>query len=221
MAKTIQAVILDVDGTLVDSNDAHARAWCDVLRDAGYDITVERVLRLIGMGSDKLLPQAVGIEKDSPEGKQLSERRKAVFHEKYLAHLKPTPGARALLERFRSDRLRLIVASSAEKDELRALLDIVGRTDLIDETTSSSDVAQSKPDPDIVAAALQKFGGPPAQALMLGDTPYDVEAAERAGVGTVAVRSGGWSDVHLGGAIAIYDHPADLLAHYETSPFMG
>lgn len=209
-----------MDGTLLDSNDAHARAWCDVLCESGYDVSVERLRRLIGMGSDKLLPQAVGVEKDSPAGKRLSERRKTVFHDTYLPHLKPTPGARELLERFRSDGFRLIVASSAEKEELRALLDIVGASRLIDETTSSSEVSQSKPDPDIVVAAVQKFGGPASQALMLGDTPYDIEAAQRAAVGTVALRCGGWSDVDLGGAIAIYDDPAHLLAQYATSPFM-
>ncbi|GAC1318496.1 MAG: HAD family hydrolase [Chloroflexota bacterium] len=218
MAKTIEAVILDVDGTLVDSNDAHARAWCDVLREAGYNVSVEHVRRLIGMGSDKLLPRAAGVEKDSPEGERLSKRRKALFEEKYLARLKPTPGARDLLERFRSDGLTLIVASSAEKEELSALLDIVGAPELVDETTSSSDVSHSKPDPDIVEAAVQKFGGPRAHAVMLGDTPYDVDAAAGAGVGIIAVRCGGWSDADLHGALAIYDDPADVLAHYEASP---
>lgn len=218
MAKTIEAVILDVDGTLVDSNDAHARTWCDVLREAGYNVSFDQVRRLIGMGSDKLLPRAVGVEKDSPEGKRLSDRRKALFEEEYLAHLEPTPGARELLERFQADGLTLIVASSAEKEELRALLDIVAAAGLVDGATSSSDVSHSKPDPDIVAAAVRKFGRPASHAVMLGDTPYDVEAAARAGVSPIAVRCGGWSDADLRGAIAIYDDPADFLAHYEASP---
>lgn len=206
-----------MDGTLVDSNDAHAHAWHDVLRADGIDVSVERLRRLIGMGSDKLLPAAAGIQKDSPRGKALAERRKAVFRDVYLPRLAPTPGAHALLDRLHRDGLRLIVATSAERDEADALLDIVDVRSLIDATTSSSDAEQSKPDPDIVQTALDRFGGPPAQAVMLGDTPYDVEAARRAGVRIIALRCGGWSDADLADALAIYDHPADLLAHLTDS----
>lgn len=213
MTMKARGVILDVDGTLVASNDVHARAWWEVLCAAGYRVRVDQLRRLIGMGSDKLLPAAVGVEKDSPEGKRLIRRRKAVFMDRYLPGLKPTPGARELLEHLRADGRTLVVASSAERDELRALLEIVGATDLVQDTTTSSDVAESKPDPDVVQSALQKLGMPPEETVMLGDTPYDVEAASRAHVPIIAVRCGGWSDPDLHGAIAVFDHPADVLRH--------
>ena len=218
--RLVTGVILDVDGTLVDSNDAHARAWADVLRPAGYEVSLDHLRRLIGMGSDKLLRAAVGVEKDSPTGglRQLSEQRKRVFAERYLPHLRPTRGAPELLDRLRQQGLDLRVASSAEGDELAGLLAVCGATDLVSRATPPDEVESSKPEPDVVQAALRKLARPAAEVVMLGDTPYDVEAAVRAGVGIIAVRCGGWDDPDLRGALAIYADPADLLAHYTESP---
>jgi HAD superfamily hydrolase (TIGR01509 family) len=221
VSEHVSGVILDVDGTLVLSNAAHARAWADVLHEAGYEVPVERLQRLIGMGSDKLLPAAIGVDKDSPLGKHLSQRRKEVFSERYLPHLQPTPGASDLLARLRAEHKALMIASSAEGDELRGLLAVCGAADLAERTPPPSHVEGSKPEPDVVQAALARLDRPAAAALMLGDTPYDVEAARRAGVGIIAVRSGGWADADLDGALAIYDDPADLLAHYADSPLAG
>jgi HAD superfamily hydrolase (TIGR01509 family) len=165
------------------------------------------------MGSDKLLPAAIGVEKDSPEGKQLTERRKKLFLERYLPDLKPTPGAKALVARLRADGFGLAVASSAEGDELQGLLAVCGASDL----AVAGDADQSKPDPDVVQAALRKLDRPGQEVVMLGDTPYDLEAAQRAGIGIVALRCGGWDDDDLRGALAVYDDPADLLAHFATS----
>jgi HAD superfamily hydrolase (TIGR01509 family) len=214
MNKELSGVILDVDGTLVDSNTAHARAWWDVLTEAGYQVTVAGLRQLIGMGSDRLLPRACGLALDTPKGQQLSERCKEVFRARYLPDLQPTRGARQLLDRLRSDGLKLAVASSAEQNELRALLDVVGAAVLIEHAASSSELAASKPAPDIVEAALVKLGCPAAEAIMLGDTPYDVEAATGAGVAVIALRCGGWADDELVGATAIWDDPADFLTHY-------
>ena len=218
MAKPIRGVILDVDGTLVDSNDAHARAWVEALAEEGIRVEFERVRPLIGMGGDKLLPEISGIEEESPEGKRISERRGEVFKEKYLPSIKPCRGSRELLKRMKGDGLKLVVASSAKEDELDPLLEIAGASGLIEEKTSSDDAENSKPDPDIIQAALDGSGLSPEEAVMLGDTPYDIEAAKKAGVDTVALRCGGWKDEDLAGAIAIYDDPADLLAHYDRSP---
>ena len=215
----VHGAILDVDGTLVDSNDAHARAWVEAFRDLGFDVPYEKVRPLIGMGGDNLLPVAVGIEEDDPRGERLSKRRGEIFKEKYLRTLKPFPGTRALLKRLRREGLELAVASSASKDDLKPLLEIAQAADLIDSKTSSDDAENSKPDPDIIQAALKRLGMSPGDALMLGDTPYDIEAAGRAGVKTVAFRCGGWKDDGLKGAIAIYDGPADLLARFDGSPF--
>ncbi|HEU4405802.1 MAG TPA: HAD family hydrolase [Polyangiaceae bacterium] len=215
----LKAALLDVDGTLLDSNDAHARSWVEVFAEFGHRATFEQVRELIGKGGDKLLPEVTGFAKESPEGEAMSERRSALFKEKYLPALGPFPGARALLEKMRSAGLDLVVATSASPDEVDGLLRAAGVRDLIDEKASAGDAARSKPDPDIVRAALAKAGCGPEEAVMLGDTPYDVEAASRAGVVVVALRCGGWGDGALRGAAAVYDGPADLLAKYEDSPF--
>jgi HAD superfamily hydrolase (TIGR01509 family) len=215
----IRAVLLDIDGTLIDSNDAHASAWIDALGEFGYDVPFERVRDLIGKGGDKLLPEATGIEKDSERGKQLDKRRSEIFKRVYLPQLRPLPGAQRLLEHMHQQGLQLVVATSAKTEEMDALLEICGADGLIDARTSSEDAEKSKPDPDIIQAALQKAKVKPREALMLGDTPYDIEAAARQGVQSVALRSGGWDDESLAGASAIYDDAADLLAHYDESPF--
>lgn len=216
--KQIRGVILDVDGTLVDSNDAHARAWVEALAEQGINVGLEKVRRLIGMGGDKLLPEVSGITEDTPEGERISKRRGEIFKERYLPKLKAFPSTRELLKKMRDEGLKLVVASSAKEDELNPLLKIAGADDLIKEKTSSDDAENSKPDPDIVKAALDSSGLAPGEVVMLGDTPYDIESASGAGVRVVAVRSGGWEDADLSGAIAIYDGPADLLAHYDSSP---
>jgi phosphoglycolate phosphatase-like HAD superfamily hydrolase len=209
-----------MDGTLIDSNDAHARAWEQALAEEGHTIALERIRPLIGMGGDNLLPE-LGIDKDSPAGKAVSERRGDIFKERFLPGLEPFPGARALLERMKEGGLRLVVASSAQEDELRPMLERVGADELIEEATSKDDAEQSKPDPDTVEAALRSLGLPAGVVVMLGDTPYDLEAAARAGVGVIAFRCGGWDDEGLAGALAIYDDPADLLEHYDLSPLAG
>jgi HAD superfamily hydrolase (TIGR01509 family) len=219
MAKRPSVVILDIDGTLIDSNDAHAQAWVDVGREFGREIDFHHVRRLIGMGGDKVLPQVTGLEEETEEGQRIKERRGEIFRERYLPKLEPFPRARELLERFRGDGLMLVVATSASKEDMDGLLRQAGIRDLIEEKTSSSDADESKPDPDIVQAALKSADAEPGDAVMLGDTPYDVEASGRAGVRCVALRCGGWGDADLGGAVAVYDDPADLLARYAGSPF--
>jgi len=214
----IHAVIFDVDGTLVDSNDAQARSWVDALKEFGYSVPYEKVRPLIGMGGDKVLPETIGVQKDSEKGKQISKRRSEIFKEKYLPNVKPIPDAQKLLDRMRERGLKLAIATSAQPDELRPLLQIVGAADLIEDKTSARDVKSSKPDPDVMQVALKRVGYPPNEVVMIGDTPYDIEAARKVGVGTIAFRCGGWSDSDLAGAIAMYNDPADLLAHYDSSP---
>ncbi|MGZ3602000.1 MAG: HAD family hydrolase [Ktedonobacterales bacterium] len=218
----IEGVILDVDGTLVLSNDAHAHAWVEAFAEYGYDIPFERVRPLIGMGGDKLVPALVpDLSISAGVGKQIAERRKQIFLTRYAPTLRPAPGARALVERMRGDGLRLVVGSSAQRDELAVLLRSAQVDDLLDERVTASDVKESKPAPDVVAVALEKISLSPERVIMLGDTPYDIESASKIGVRTVALRCGGFNDSQLAGAIAIYDDPADLLAHYDTSPLSG
>lgn len=219
-SRRIEAVILDIDGTLLDSNAAHARAFLDAADEVGLAHPgFERLLSLIGMGGDKLIPTAFGVEADSERGRAVDERKGEIFRTRYASGLLPTPGARALVQHFAERGLRRIVATSADGDDLQLLLEKAGVADLIDACATSSDVDASKPDPDIVEAALSLAGRPADRTLMLGDTPYDVEAATGAGVAIVAVRTGGWDDASLRGALAIYDAPDDLLARYAESPF--
>jgi len=215
----LRGVIFDIDGTLVDSNAAHARSWVDTLHEAGYEVPFDVVWPMIGMGGDKLLPSATGIEIDSELGEQLSKRRWEIFQRDYLPRLKPTAGARDLVSRMRDDGLELIVATSAAGNEVEVLLRAAKCDDLFELKTSSSDASDSKPDPDIVKAAVAKSRMKPENLIMLGDTPYDVQASIGANVKLVGLLCGGWSMLELSGATAIYDDPADLLRWYDMSPF--
>jgi HAD superfamily hydrolase (TIGR01509 family) len=213
----LKGAIFDIDGTLLDSNDAHAQSWVDTFAEAGYDVPFDAVRPLIGMGADKLLPKAAGIKHDSKEGKTLVKRRSEIFRERYLPRLRPLKGSRELVLRVRADGLKAIVATSAKDEELKGLLKAAQVEDLIEERATASDAKRSKPDPDIVEAAIEESRIPAAHLVMIGDTPYDIEAATKARVRVIAFRSGGWPDEALKGAVETYDGPADLLAHYESS----
>jgi HAD superfamily hydrolase (TIGR01509 family) len=211
----VKGVLLDIDGTLVLSNDAHARAFAEAATELGLEADLNHIRRLIGKGGDKLIPEAFGLDAESPRGKQLGELKKKFFRERYLPTLQPTPGARALIRRLDDDQCKLVVATSAAKEEARQLLSQAGVDDLVREMVSADDAESSKPDPDILHAALDKIGESPNAVVMIGDTPYDIEAAQRAGIRIIAVRCGGWLDADLNGASAIYDDPADVLREYE------
>lgn len=213
----IRAVILDVDGTLIASNDAHARSYEDAGAELGYPMPFRQVRPLIGMGGDRVLPRVTGLELDSPDGQRLSERKGEIFRDAYLSGIEPTPGARELLQALLARGLKLVIATSAKREDLEGLLRQAGVGDLVgpDDATTASDADESKPDPEIVQAALEITGEPAAAVFMLGDTPYDAEAARGAGVRIVGVRSGGWGDDDLSGASAVYDHPRDLLNHLD------
>jgi HAD superfamily hydrolase (TIGR01509 family) len=214
-----EGVLLDVDGTLVDSNDAHAEAWVRALRGQGIEVAYEQIRSRIGKGGDKVFLEVAGLDQEAdPKAKAVDEDRARLFLEEFVPGLKGFEGARGLVERMKADGLKVVAASSAREEELGTLLEIAGVADLVEEATSSDDAEESKPDPHIVTAALEKAGLAPDRAVMIGDTPYDVEAATRAGVAMIAVRSGGWGDDDLKGAIAVYDDVADLLARYDESP---
>jgi phosphoglycolate phosphatase-like HAD superfamily hydrolase len=213
-----RVAVLDVDGTLIDSNDAHARAWEEVGREFGIEIPFARVRPLVGMGGDRVLPMLTGMDEGDPRGERLTERRGEIFRERHLPSLRPFPGARALLERMRGDGLSLVVATSASEDDLKALLRAAGVDDLVEDATSAGEIDRSKPSPDVVSAAVRKAGRPPHEVVMLGDTPYDVQACAAAGVDCIALRSGGWTDAELAGAVAVFADPAELLARYAESP---
>jgi HAD superfamily hydrolase (TIGR01509 family) len=210
------SVLFDLDGTLIDSNAAHATSWLRALREHGIETDIMRVRPLIGMGGDKLLPAIAGIEEGSPRGRAVAARKKELFNEQ-LPWLRPTPGARALLEFLRDRDVETLIATSADEKEMQALLDCAGVADLLPGRASKDDADESKPDPDIVCAALAMARGGAASTLMVGDTPYDIEAARRAGVASVALRCGGhWTDHDLRGALYIFEDPKELLDRWRN-----
>lgn len=205
----LRGVLLDVDGTLADSNLAHARAWSAALRREGFEKTPGEVFPLIGMGGDKLVPELTGQGAESEVGQRLTDGWVQQFRE-LIPELRPTPGARALIEGLRARGLRVVLATSGEAEIVDALLGQIGLGDLDLERVSSSDVEHSKPDPDLVKAGLHTLGLPAGAALMVGDTPYDAEAARGAGVPCILLRCGGHPGV--GGYGPLYDDPQALLA---------
>jgi len=211
--------LLDVDGTLIDSNDSHAHAWVDALRDAKFDVEFSAVRRLIGMGGDKLLPTVAGIDAESQQGQAITKRRAEIFRRIYLPNIRPFPAVKQLLERMKQEGLELAIASSSKSAELESLLRIAEAEQFLKAKTSSDDAENSKPDPDIVHAALVRLGQPRESVILLGDTPYDVAAGLKAGIRVVALRCGGWMDSELQGAVQIYDDPLDLLNRFDQSPF--
>lgn len=205
-----RGVLLDVDGTLVDSNDAHAHAWCEALSKHGHDIAFSRVRSLIGMGGDKLVELLVGLDRDDKKNKKLGEARSELFLEKWIHTVRPLRGSRQLVLRLRNEGYQYALATSAKTEELQPLLEIADIADLTPTRTTSSDVEQSKPDPDILEAALAKLSVERAHAVMVGDTPYDVSAAMAARVSMIGVTSGGWSAEALTGSLAVLTGPAEL-----------
>lgn len=212
-------VLLDVDGTLIDSNDAHAASWVEAFAEQNIKVDYNEVRKRIGMGGDNLMPEVAGLTEESPIGKKASERRGEIFRAKYLPNLHPFPGTRELIQRLIDSGLELIVATSAPEEDLKGLLKQAQVDDLLIKATSADDAENSKPEPDIIQAALQKTKSPKSKVVMIGDTPYDIQAAKKAGIPTIAFTSGGWTDSSLSDAIKIYQGPWDLLSNFATSPF--
>jgi phosphoglycolate phosphatase-like HAD superfamily hydrolase len=204
------AVLLDVDGTLVDSNDAHAHAWTEVLGRHGYDVSFSRVRRMIGMGGDRLVEEVCGIPRGDKRNEQIGSERTDAFLERWIATVRPLRGARDLVLRLRNEGYRYVIASAAKDNELAPLLEIAEIADLVPARTSSSDVEESKPAPDIIEAALAHVLDERSRAVLVGDTPYDARAARDAHVAFIGVTSGGWPAEALAGAIAVYEGPLEL-----------
>eukprot|EP00698_Gefionella_okellyi_P001967 TRINITY_DN11851_c0_g1_i1.p1 TRINITY_DN11851_c0_g1~~TRINITY_DN11851_c0_g1_i1.p1 ORF type:complete len:269 (-),score=60.16 TRINITY_DN11851_c0_g1_i1:141-947(-) len=220
----LRVVLLDVDGTLVDSVNAHTGAWFDACQEHGHSTkTFEEIAHLVGMGGDKILPiVAGGMQKDSPEGERFTKRRMEIFNQRYLPTIKPFPHAKELLERLKQSGMRLIVVTSAKDDEMQSILQQTGLDSILTERTSSSDASRSKPDPDIVQAALKRCADVPVkQIVFVGDTAYDIEAAAKCGVETVAVRSGGWTTKELSGAVEVWDNVGQLFERFDESVLSG
>ena len=214
VGRRVETVLVDVDGTLIDSNGAHAQSWTQALGEHGIPVDVQSIRRLVGMGGDKLLPLVARVGEESEIGRAIAKRKKAIFGT-LLPNLKPTPGARDLVAYLRQHHLDVVIATSADDRETSQLLERAGVDDLIRQRASKDDAERSKPDPDIVRAALARSHALPGTSVMVGDTPYDIEAARRAGISVFVLRCGGyWTDAALQAADGIFDDPAALLAHW-------
>ena len=220
----IEAVIFDVDGTLINSVDQHAKAWLWAFARHGHDIPLEDIRAQIGKGGDQLMPVFLSAEEIEHFGETMQKERSDFFKDEYLPHIHAFPMVRELFERIKQDGKKIILASSAKADELERYEKIAGIDDLIEPSTSSGDAEKSKPHPDIFHAALARLGGlDPSQVLVVGDTPWDAIAAGKAGLKTIGVLCGGFSkhDLKDAGCVAIYTNPAELLEGYDESPIAG
>jgi HAD superfamily hydrolase (TIGR01549 family) len=211
------AAILDIDGTLVDSNYQHAIAWYRALRQHGHVMPIWRIHRHIGMGSDQLVASLCGDEVEEEQGDDIRDAEKALYMA-LIDEIEPLAGARGLIEDLKGLGRRIVLASSAKPDEVEHYLDLLDARDLADAWTTSGDVENTKPEPDLVHAALEHAGSD--SAVMVGDSTWDCEAAARAGVQTVAVLTGGFSDQELrdAGAVAVFHSIEELRRRLSDTP---
>jgi HAD superfamily hydrolase (TIGR01509 family) len=203
--------ILDIDGTLVDTNYQHAIAWYRAFRRRELTLPIWRIHRHIGMGGDQLVPALAGKDFESEHGDDVREQEKALYSE-LIGEVQPMRDAHELIAQLKQSGSTVLLASSAKQEQVEHYLDLLGARDLADGWTSSADVESTKPEPDLVRSALEKAGADASQATMVGDSTYDVEAAKRAGVPTVAVLTGGFSEAELrdAGAREVYESVAEL-----------
>jgi HAD superfamily hydrolase (TIGR01549 family) len=216
----IKAALLDIDGTLLDSVDVHARAWHQALAKFGHRVPFELVRHQIGKGGDQLVPVFLTRKQQQRYGKELEEYRNQLFKEKYLPQVKPFPKVRELVQCLERNGMHVVLASSAKGDELETYKRIAHIEDLVHKETSSDDASRSKPHPDIFAAALEHLHQVmPEEAVVVGDSPYDAQAAVKLGLPAIGVRCGGFPSLELqaAGFSTTYDDCADLLRHYGHS----
>lgn len=208
-ASTSTAVILDIDGTLVDTNYHHTLAWYRALRACGHTVRMWEIHRHIGMGGDQMVEALVGKENEERQGDEIRAAEGDAYGE-LIGEVEAMAGARELVEDLHADGARVILASSAKEEEVDHYLDLMGVRDVVDGWTTSADVERTKPHPDLVHAAMDKAGGGPA--VMIGDSTWDVRAAEAAGIPTLAVLTGGFSEAELrdAGAVEVFESIAEL-----------
>jgi HAD superfamily hydrolase (TIGR01509 family) len=220
----IKGAIFDVDGTLVDSVDYHAQAWREIFLQFGRDVPFEAVRAQIGKGGDQLMPVFFTREELERIGKEMEEARGKLFKETYLEKVRPFPRVRELFERLRADGRRIALASSAEEDEVERHMRVLGVQGLVETRTSSDDAEKSKPHPDIFVAALERLPGVDAsEAVVVGDSPWDAQAAGKIGLTALGVLCGGFpeADLRSAGCVEIRRDPADILTNYGQSLFGG
>jgi HAD superfamily hydrolase (TIGR01509 family) len=215
-----RAILFDVDGTLIDSNDLHAAAWREAFLHFGVDLPLNEIRQQIGKGGDNLIPTLLPHNLVEERQQEIEDYRSDLFKRNYLPRAVPFPGVRELFERLYADGKKIVLASSAKGAEVDYHLGLIGAQDLVAATTSADDVEHSKPCPDIFAAALGKVAPiGPGETVVVGDSPFDMQAAKKLGLATIGVRSGGFPDDVLltAGADELHDNPQELLRNYESS----
>jgi HAD superfamily hydrolase (TIGR01509 family) len=211
--------ILDIDGTLVDTNYHHAIAWYRAFRGQGIVLPIWRIHRHIGMGGDQLVEALTDERTEREQGDAIRSAETQAYRE-LIDEVATMEGSRELIEALKSRRHQVVLASSAKSEEVDHYLTLLDARELADAWTTSADVEATKPEPDLVHAALERAGGSPDQAVMVGDTPWDVRAAAEAGVGTIVVRTGGFGDDELrdAGALAVFESVAELCERLGETP---
>jgi HAD superfamily hydrolase (TIGR01509 family) len=212
------AAILDVDGTLVDTNYHHAVAWYRAFRQHDVVLPLWAIHRHIGMGGDQLVGALAGKRFEEERGDDVRAAEKALYMS-LIVEVEPLEGARALMETLKERGHAVVLASSAKPNEIEHYIDLLDARDLADGWTDSGDVENTKPEPDLVVAAIEKAGG--GDAVMLGDSTWDCEAAARVGVETVGLLTGGFSDQELrqAGAVGVFSSLPDLRERLAETPF--
>ena len=215
---SVVAFVFDIDGTLVDSNELHVDSWDRAFRRFGKKFDREQLRAQIGKGSDQYLPEFLAPEEIETFGKKLDEYRSNLFREEYLPKVRPFSHVRELFQLIVDDAKRIVLASSGKKADTEYYINLLKVGDLVEGYVSGDDAGHSKPAPDIFTASLEKLGGiSPSEAVTVGDTRFDIEAAKKAGLKTIAFICGGTPEsvLRAAGAIAIYSEPADFLKHYD------
>lgn len=218
----LRVILFDVDGTLVDSVDLHARCWQEAFARYGKQVSFEKIRAQIGKGGDQLVPYFLPEEEVERYGEELSDFRSSLFQEQYMQKVRPFPKVRELFARIGQTGKRIALASSAKEDEIDHYIELLNVGDLIELRTTKDDVENSKPEPDIFAAAMQKLGiESPREALVVGDSPFDAEAAGRLTIPSIGVMCGGFdeADLRKAGVFEVYASPEDLLLRFDQTPF--
>ena len=214
-----RAVLLDVDGTLIDANYQHALAWYRAFRANGLVMPIWKIHRHVGMGGDQLVPALIGEEADAEKGADIRETRKEIYEE-LIEEVAPLDGAHELIADLKERGRTAVLASSAPEKEIDHYLDLLEARDLADGWTTDDDVEATKPEPDLVRAALVMARTD--EAVLIGDTPWDIESARKSGIETITVITGGYSEQELrdAGAVGVYESVQELRAHLEEPPFV-
>ena len=206
----LEAILFDIDGTLVDSNDAHARCWMEAFARFGKELGWDEVRSQMGKGGDLLVPELLNAREMRRFGEAVKTYRTELWKEKYMPGVTPFAGARVVLEALHGRGVKLAFASSSNADEVEYYTQLLGVGALVTASTSKGDAAFSKPYPEIFRAALERTGSDGERTLVVGDTPYDIQAAHRIALPIVAVRSGGFEDRLLGKAEFLFDDVEEL-----------